>query len=155
MSGLDALGERSLAELTEVVARLKHDLGKYVAFQIRWLPPDASSTDRLAALQRDLLQTRSGPNGIVDAVTVWAEFEGLLTGAEPLPSGEVADLREEPSLRRIQHHMASLSDLLPALRGGTIADDGVTNGINDALAVASACRDLQRRVRAARGADHG
>jgi hypothetical protein len=149
MTGLEVLDGESLDELIELVGRLKHDLGKYVAFQIRWLPPDASHEDRVQALRRDLLHTRSGPQGTVGALSVWREFEGVLIGKLPLPSGALADLVDDPGLDQIRNSMRSLAGLIPALQGEHVDEQVVVDGMRAAMAVADGCRELQRRVRAA------
>jgi len=76
--------------LLELVARLKHDLGKYIAFQIRWVDDTAPVSERRRALEADLLETRRGPSGTVDAHAVWLEFRPALYGEEPLPGRAVA-----------------------------------------------------------------
>lgn len=51
----------------EAVARARHDLGKYVAFQTRCLDPGASIDELRSALDVDLNATRSTPRaGCVD-----------------------------------------------------------------------------------------
>ena len=64
--------------MREYLVRLKHDLGKYIAFQVRYLPPGASASERREALAADLLGTRRGPEGVRDAPSVWAEFRATL-----------------------------------------------------------------------------
>jgi hypothetical protein len=136
-----------LAALLEQVSRLKHDLGKYVRFQGRWLPPDAGLDARREALATDLLHTRRGPDGSVDALQVWADFAPALEGLE------------HPELTRVRDGMAALRPVLTALRdaeaAGRPVDAGVVEaGERAAETVADAVRRLARAVRQA-AADAG
>ncbi len=67
--------------LLEAAARARHDLGKYVAFQARWLEPGATAEALRDALREDLLRTRKGPDGVVDAATLWRELRAPLAPA--------------------------------------------------------------------------
>lgn len=130
------------------VARMKHDLGKYVALRQRWLGPDAPLEERLAALVDDLLATRRGPDGTLDALSVWGEFHPGLYGQAPLEEGCVVDLSSDPDVRAIDGAMAELARALPALREG-VADEGlVDRACAAAREVAARCRALDRRLRA-------
>ncbi len=71
--------------LSEATARAKHDLGKYVAFQLRWLAPDASDGELLEALRADVLNTRRGPAGRESAVELWSRLRPTLAGADLNP----------------------------------------------------------------------
>ena len=69
---------------TEALARIRHDLGKYVVLQQRWLPPGATDGERRAAVLADVLETRRSPRSTDDAVAVWAglaEERAVLSGA--------------------------------------------------------------------------
>jgi hypothetical protein len=68
-------------ELLEAAARARHDLGKYVAFQARWLEPDAPVEALREALREDLLRTRKGPDAVVDAAALWRELRVPLLAA--------------------------------------------------------------------------
>lgn len=119
-----------LRTLTEQLGRLKHDLGKYICFRQRWLPDDADAEARREALVADLLQTRSGPAGTVDARAVWGEFEAWFTEASLHTTPEGAEL------------VAALDRLWPvleALRGDSAVD---------LPAAASDCRVVSDRIRA-------
>lgn len=71
--------------LAEATARAKHDLGKYVAFQLRWLTSDCSDADLLEALQADVLNTRRGPDGSESAMSIWTRLKPELAGADIQP----------------------------------------------------------------------
>jgi hypothetical protein len=143
---MESLDPDTRASLGEHVARIKHDLGKYVAFQVRWVAPDADLAARRAALAQDLLATRRGPQGEVDAASLWAEVRRPLVGDEPLPNGARADLRGDPAVVLIDGAMAELQPLLAGLRDGSADEEAVRIGTEAALRVAEACRDLHRRV---------
>lgn len=139
----DALRDR----LPELTARLKHDLGRYVALQCRWLDDHADADALRAALIDDLTATRRGPDGTQTAVQVWAPFAAALTGGAPL-LGVSVDLAHDPDVRRLMAAMARIGDLLPALSDAT--DVGTLEGGREAaLAVADACRALHIRAREA------
>lgn len=129
----------------EHAARVKHDLGKYVAFQLRWLPPDAPLADRVDALRADLLSTRRGPDGAVDAPTLWAELRAPLVGEVPLPGGAHVNLSNDPAVVAIDAAIAEIRDVVAGLDGADVAL--VEAGTRAALAVAEAARDLHRRLR--------
>ncbi|MEZ4316125.1 MAG: hypothetical protein R3F61_01415 [Myxococcota bacterium] len=141
----------ALEALLDHTSRLKHDLGKYVRFQGRWLGPDADLDARREALAADLLHTRRGPDGSVDASSVWAEFSGELLGERPLRSAEEGsgtfDLRADPDVARIVDGMAVLDAVIAALRSDSLDEAGVIEGERAAEQVASAIRSLVERVR--------
>lgn len=113
-------------------AQIKHDLGKYIAFQIRWVDASAPLDERREALSADLLATRRGPEGTRDAVSVWAEIRGPVAG--------------EPESSEIDARMARIAALLPALADGSADEARVSEGFADALAVAELCRTMHRRL---------
>lgn len=53
---------------------VRHDLGKYVCFEARWLGEDAPPAELRAALEADLGHTRRGPAGDEDCTVVWARL---------------------------------------------------------------------------------
>ncbi len=129
--------------LTEYVARLKHDLGKYVAFQIRWLPEDAPLAERRRALESDLLATRRGPDGEVDAVTLWRSLRPALVGQAELAPGVRVDLSDHPALVRLEASMAAVAEVVSELRTGPPDEALVDRGQAAALEVAAAVKQLQ------------
>ena len=141
MASVDQLQPACAARLVELAGRLKHDLGKYVALQQRWVEESASFEERSAALLADLLSTRRGPEGTEDAVEVWRRFEASF--AEPL----LPDISDDPDIRSIRAGMAGISDLVAAMRTRPPAEDDLTHGRAVAIAVSEACRSLARRVR--------
>lgn len=64
----------------EAAARARHDLGKYISFQARWLEPGAPVDALRDALREDLLRTRKGPDGVVTAAALWRELREPLVG---------------------------------------------------------------------------
>ncbi len=85
----------------DAAERVRHDLGKYVVFEVAWLPPDAPAAALRDALRADLLSTRRGPAGVSSAPEVWRELRpGLPACAEV----EALDAR-----------VAALERALPAL----------------------------------------
>jgi hypothetical protein len=116
--------------LLDAAARARHDLGKYIAFQVRWLAPDASADDLRAALRADLLETHRGPDGVADAVTVWRRLRGELE-----PAGiEAIDARMD--------EIAALASRLDELDAA-----GLRRAADLALAVGDELKALYLRVR--------
>ncbi|MBM4392246.1 MAG: hypothetical protein FJ090_14090 [Deltaproteobacteria bacterium] len=55
----------------EAAERVRHDLGKYVHLEARWLDEDATTAELREALVNDLRRTRRGPDGEIDCCTLW------------------------------------------------------------------------------------
>lgn len=60
--------------LREAAARARHDLGKYVAMQVRWVGVDGPPIELREALRSDLLRTRGGEG----VAAVWASLRAPL-----------------------------------------------------------------------------
>ena len=74
----------ALADLGEDLADLRHDLGKYVTFEVRFAGREAAETEALrAALQRDLLRTYSRQGADQAAWEVWARLRPALLDGDP------------------------------------------------------------------------
>jgi hypothetical protein len=104
-------------------ARLRHDLGRY----IRFTAPADLETDTEALrerLTRDVLATRSGPEGAVPATRVfeaWLAEEGGRFDAE---SGALE------SLRSSMERLGALARRLPELERGELEElEGLTRSI--------------------------
>ena len=94
--------------MIEALRKVRHDLGKYVCFQLRWLPGDAGDEELLEALRADVLATRRGPSGTESAVAIWARLR---------PSVEGLDLA------LVDAHVALLESHLEGLQAGTLEPD--------------------------------
>lgn len=141
--------------LRALAARLKHDLGKYIAFGARWLPEDASAEEQAEALSSDLLHTRRGPDGEQDALSVWAPYAARLCGRAPLEDDAPLDVSDDPDIRIIRDAMRALSPLVDALRAGESLDaEQLAGGLALSRRVSEACRTFHRRVNEA-FPDHG
>ncbi len=137
MPALDDIHPAEAAALLDVVTRLKHDLGKYVALQVRWLGDDVEPQERVAALRADLLSTRRGPDGSRPATAVWADFAPLLSEA----------LAGDPDLEVLVASMRELEHVIDLLVVDPVQDETIDTGFGAALRVSEACRSLARRVR--------
>jgi len=144
---LDDLPDGALAPAEALLGRLKHDLGKYVSLQARWLGPDAGRQQRMDALTADLLRTRRGPDGEEGAHAVWAPFHEVLTGRADLTAGVRVDLGDDPDVRRIVAAMNALGPVVEPLADGSLSDEAVGAALDQCTEVAYACRDLVRRIR--------
>lgn len=71
--------------MDEALQIARHDLGKYIALQSRWLPEDASTEEIRAALVADLRGTRRSGAIQEDAWQVWERLRPELR-AYPLHS---------------------------------------------------------------------
>lgn len=97
----------------EILARARHDLGKYLHFEARWLPLSASADDLRAALASDLLRTRRGPAGTRSAAETWSELRPALESAAP----EVALADVDARVRALAEAAARLGSMsMPELR---------------------------------------
>lgn len=125
-------------ELRELVADLKHDLAKYVAWRSANFAEDAwegPMTDEFTeALQADVLRTK----GEQSAWQVWdAAREGL---GDPLP---------HPQLRNVQDAVALLRTLETALRSGGEPLAAARGEIREAQqTIRSQLRELHRTLAA-------
>ena len=98
----------------EAATRAKHDLGKYIAFQARWLPPGAAREEWQAGLVSDLLETRRGPSGTEDAVALWKRLKTDFAGLKNDPDVRAVDEaieRIEGRLSDLKEDRLSLADL--------------------------------------------
>ncbi len=144
---LHQLPEDVQRALGDHLSRLRHDLGKYVHLQVRWLGPGASPEALREALAADLLETRRGPAGVVDAVALWHALRPPLIGAAPLEGGAIVDLSGDADVEAITHAMAQIARVIEALRRGSDDPETVDAGIAAARAVTAACRSLWSRIR--------
>lgn len=129
-----------------LLSRLKHDLGKYVAFQQRWLGDDPDPTELLDALRADLLATRRGPEGEVSAVDVWGAARPALLGERPV-DGIHVDLRHDADVVELTAQVSELESWMPELRGDAPSAACLERCRALALNIADACRRLERRAR--------
>ena len=125
-----------------------------MALQQRWLAEDADDAALLDALRADLLHTRRGPEGSVDACAVWREFRPGLFGEAELAPGVSLDWSADPDVQRLDQLMGHIAAAMPLLRDPP-TDIGDTYSLHDlrrsAAEVADRCRELARRVRHTEG----
>ena len=125
-----------MTELQEAVRRARHDLGRYIAFQIRWLPEEPDREALLEALQSDLLHTRRGPAGSEDAWSVWGRVrEGLLSLGE-----------NDPHLQALESLMTTMDSQKEALRSGEADGEALKEMFSMALKVADVLAALGARM---------
>lgn len=147
MSAFTDLDPEQLDAVGALAGRLKHDLGKYIAFGARWLGDDAPLAERTQALADDLLRTRRGPDGSSDALEVWEPYRARLVGERPLVGGQCVDLRDEPVVADIVQSMHALGPTVAGLRAGPLDRAAVDAGLALARRVSDACRALHRHLR--------
>ena len=123
----------SVEELCDLTAQLKHDLGKYVAFQSRWLDPASDIDELRAALIADLVETHRGPNGTRSSVEIWREQRATL---EPvlvavLGAQDAVWLEVVAGMARVERLVSELSS---ADLGRLIQARDVALSLSDAIA---------------------
>ncbi len=103
----------------EAALQVRHDLGKYVYLEARWLGEDSSEVDVREALITDLRRTRRGPSGDESCVAVWtrlrpsvaefdtAEVDWLVSHiADLLGELDAMALLELRAVARVSHKLA-------------------------------------------------
>ncbi|MCA9492134.1 MAG: hypothetical protein KC621_19510 [Myxococcales bacterium] len=115
----------------ELLARLKHDLGKAVSFQQRWLADPEDDEGLRSALVEDLLRTRRSGDDVSSAVELWARLRPALAAdptigadeelraidAEVATLGEVAARLPEASPEDLRRAAASARQVTELCRG--------------------------------------
>jgi len=127
---LEQVPPDALDELVEQLGDLRHDLGKYVCFEARFLPPDPDPAALRAALRADLLQTRRRGDEVESAWALWRRLRPAMLDGDP---GVTALDRELEALE------AASLDGSPAALAVVAAR---------AREVARGCRTLHARARA-------
>lgn len=121
----------------EAAAIARHDLGKYVCFETRWVGIDGSQEDLSAALCADLLRTRSASGVVVDAVSLWEQLRPGLEGV-----GET-----DVDLRAVDQAMEDIAQALPGLRAGGLDTQALKACARQALVVSEHLNALYRRLK--------
>ena len=127
-------------DLCDLTARLKHDLGKYIAFQSRWLDGDSGVSDLRAALVADLLETHRGPDGSRSALEIWNQQRVHI---EPLLCDVLGE--DDADWHEISAGMSHVERALPHLESADAAALGEAQSA--AKAVSDGIARLHRRVR--------
>lgn len=117
----------------DAAERVRHDVGKYVVFEVAWLPPDAGPAALRDALRSDLLATRRGPDGATGAVALW---RALRPGLPDAP--EVAELDDR---------FRALERGLPALDAEPPDPDALRALAATAEAIRASCYAWAERAR--------
>lgn len=113
----------------EAANRVRHDLGKYVHLEARWLDHEASEEELREALAHDLCRTRRGPEGDESCVELWAR---LRPSVAALDVGDIDRLVAD-----LGHGMSRLGGLDGA---------GLRALAEQARTLAEACRRLAERA---------
>lgn len=146
VEGLNAAQREAVLALCE---RVKHDLGRYIALQQRWLGEDATEAEREAAVRADLLETRRSEQRTSSASEVWAGLRPQLFGEEAVLAGLCVDLSGDVDAETLRRVLLELEPEIACLA----ADSGYRLGPRlGAVAagcdqVAAAAASLVRRVR--------
>jgi len=121
------LSPEALEELVEDLAELRHDLGKYITFETRFVGEAGSTDDLRGALRQDLLQTHRRRGEVETAWALWARLRP-------------AELAAEPEVEAIDRALAELKQL--DLSGPR---DSLLHAVALARGVSEATRALHRR----------
>jgi len=143
-----ALSSAARDELLEWGLRLRHDVGKYVTMQQRWLGEEATLHDRCEALLIDVMQTRRG-DSTEDLFALWAQFEGVLCGVVCLSDGTRVDLTEDGDILAIKSNVSLLVDVVRGLSNEQPDPILVERGERATREISKACRSVSRRLRRA------
>lgn len=133
-------------ELVEWAKRLRHDLGKYITMQQRWLAPGASIEERYEALIADVVETRRSTQKVVDAFHIWAEFRSIFSGEVALSDGTAWNLLNDEDLVSIEMNLEILAGVLRGLSGGGRTPVLLKQGEEATRAISGACRSFSRRI---------
>jgi hypothetical protein len=68
------LTDEQLEDLSDTLADVRHDLGKYITFEVRFIGLDADTAALRQALKADLLQTDKRGDRVEAAWSVWARL---------------------------------------------------------------------------------
>ncbi|MFT5585309.1 MAG: hypothetical protein ACI9VR_002897 [Cognaticolwellia sp.] len=117
----------------EAAQDARHDLGKYICINQRWLGEQSALSERIEALQADLLRTQSGPGGTVDAFALWARLRPPLEGA----GSELAEV--DAAISRLESHRG-------AIEKATLNQATLAACTADCKAIADALKRLTRRL---------
>ena len=130
--------------------RLRHDLSRYLAFQSRCVESQADPGLLRDVLADDLLRTRRGPDGTLDAAQIWAPLRDSLAHLEA--QGGVAGA--ERAIADLRACMSQVEDLVTKLRAETLSDQDlpeahacVIRASDAAQAASRALRDLPEAAR--------
>lgn len=80
---VEELGAAALAGALPVLEDLRHDLGKYVCFEVRFAGPDADLPTLRAALKADLLATRRRGDRTEAAWELWGRLRPAILSDDP------------------------------------------------------------------------
>lgn len=121
--------------LAERVADLRHDLGKYICFETRFLGPDATDEALRAALRADLLATRRRGAEVETAAALWARLRP-------------AELHGDPDVVAIDDAIRALAVLDLRAEAPALDRAGLDRAAALARQIADATRRLDARARA-------
>jgi hypothetical protein len=119
----------------EVAAAARHDLGKYMIFQLRWVGREGALADVREALESDLLRTRDGPGGTASAATIWMELRDTLAPFDP------------GAVTRLDEGMALVAEQMPELADGTLEDTEIRALAQLAWSLSEQLEALYRRAK--------
>lgn len=134
------------AALLLLCDRIKHDIGRYVTLQQRWLASDATDDERVEAIIADVLHTRRDELGSTDVVALWRGHAPALLGKIAL-SARPVDLSADHDVASLEALMARLQQVIDAVRAGQLFDARQASAICGQ--VAQHVNALSRRARAA------
>lgn len=121
-----------MSNALEALRTARHDLGKYIAFQVRWLAPDCSDADLREALVADLRETRRGPDGVETAWDVWARLRPALAAAKV-------------ELSTLDERMGTIQSALAGLDGASRSELDAVHAV--AIDVAKILKDMARAAK--------
>jgi hypothetical protein len=133
--------------MMEVLAALNHDLGKYVAFQLRCLPEDAPLGELEEALRADVMQTRCSAQQTENALEVWQRLRVQIVGLEQDESHHLTSLQEFAALDAAA---MGLAEVITVAKNGKLTLQQAQQGRDVALEVSAKVRAFVRAARTRR-----
>jgi hypothetical protein len=122
-----------MSALLDAAQDARHDLGKYICMNQRWLGEQSPLPERMEALQADLLRTQSGPKGDQDAFSLWSRLRPPLEGVGS-------------ELEEVDSALARLALHRDAIETGTLNEATLAACTADCKSIADALKRLTRRL---------
>ena len=80
---LEGIATEELEGLVERLSDIRHDLGKYITFEVRFLGPGPQQGDLREALRSDLYRTHQRGDVYLSAWEVWEKLRPLVLEGDP------------------------------------------------------------------------
>ena len=127
------------APYLEALRAARHDHGKYMVFQQRWVPNDGPVGELEEALQADLLRTHRGPSGSRAAPDVWRAVREALVETAP----------DATIITRLDDEMSGIERMVKPLEQGSLSPEQVRELAERAISFSEQLDALYQEAREA------